>query len=210
MRVALEEVVGIWRVAAVLAVPGVNWTEMVQVALGARVAQVVVGTKLELVAMGVAIWSGVEEVLVRVMVWRVALGPGRLLKLSAVGLRLRPGSVEPKPVSEVAMGPALVWRMRLPVRGPTAVGAKVSWKKQEAWGLRVPAQVGLPAGVGASGKSPVVVGAERVMGAGLAVRLVRVKRMGELVLLTGMEPKSGLRGVRVIPARESPVPLRVS
>ena len=44
--------------------------------------------------MGVAIWSGVVPVLVRVMVCVVAVGLGTLLKMRAVGLSARPGSGE--------------------------------------------------------------------------------------------------------------------
>ena len=38
------------------------------------------------------------------------------MKMRAVGLRARPGSGEPKPVSVAVMGPLLVWRVRVPVR----------------------------------------------------------------------------------------------
>jgi len=56
-------------------------------------------------------------------------------------------------------------------------------------------------------KLAVVVGAVRVTVAG--VRLVRVKRMGALVLWTGTVPKSCVIGVRMRPVRGRPVPVRV-
>ena len=68
---------------------------MVQVAAGLSVVQLVVGRKAGLVLVGVAIWRAVVPVLVRVMVCWVAVGPGMLAKLRAVGLRARPVSGEP-------------------------------------------------------------------------------------------------------------------
>jgi len=68
---------------------------MVQVAAGARVVQLVVGRKAGLALVGGAIWRVAVPVLVRVMVCWVAVGPGTLAKLRAVGLRARPVSGEP-------------------------------------------------------------------------------------------------------------------
>ena len=42
------------------------------------------------------------------------------------------------------------------------------------------------------------------------VRFVRVKSAGALLLLTGMEPKSCVVGLRMRPVRATPVPVRVS
>src|SRR5258707_5313506 len=104
---------------------------MVQVAVGARVAQVVVEAKLGVVVVGVAIWRAAELVLVRVMVCCVAVGPGTLLKMRAVGLRARPGSELPKPVSWAVTGVVEVGIVRVPVRGPVAVGGKMMLTKHE-------------------------------------------------------------------------------
>src|ERR1700680_2898756 len=98
------------------------------------------------------------------MVCWVAAGPGTLLKMRAVGLRARPGSGLPKPVSWAVTGVEEVGMVRAPVRGPVAVGAKITLTKQEALGAREPLQVGPPVGaVVESGrvKLPVVVGVER-------------------------------------------------
>src|ERR1700734_712977 len=57
-------------------------------------------------------------------------------------------------------------------------------------------------------KLPVVVGVERVTED--VVRLVRVKRVGTLLLWMGMGPKSCVVGVRIRPASGRPVPVRVS
>jgi len=57
-------------------------------------------------------------------------------------------------------------------------------------------------------KLPVVVGVERVTEE--VVRLVRVKRIGALVLLTGMGPKSCVVGVRTRPVRGRPVPVSMT
>src|SRR5216684_3897067 len=114
---------------------------MVQVAVGARVVQAVVETKLGVVLVGGAIWRVAEPVLVRVM--------------------------------------------------------KITWTKQEVLGAREPLQAGPPVGAvveSARVKLPVVVGVEREIAAG--VRLVSVKRVGALVLWTGMGPKSCVMGVR--------------
>ncbi len=56
--------------------------------------------------MGAAIWSWVAPVLVRVMVCWVATVPGTLAKTSALGLRARPGSGEPNPLSAAVAVPA--------------------------------------------------------------------------------------------------------
>ena len=158
---------GIGRVSVTRASVGVKVTVMVQVAAGARVVQVVVEVKLGVVLVGVAIWRVAEPVLVRVMVCWVAVGPGTLLKMRAVGLRARPGSGQPKPVSVAVTGPVVVGRVRVPVRGPVAVGVKTIWTKQEALGARVPVQAGPPVGRWwLRVKSPVVVGVVRVMGGG--------------------------------------------
>jgi hypothetical protein len=147
-----------------------------------------------------------EPVLVRVMVCRVEVGPGTLLKRRAVGLRERPGSGEPKPVRLEVMLPMV----RVPVRVPAAVGVKMTLVKQEALGAREPEQAWPPVGAAvgsARRKFPVVVGVERETVA--EVRLVRVKRMGALVLWTAMGPKSCVMGVRMRPVRGRPVPVRV-
>ena len=117
-------VTGICRVPWTVAGAGVKLTVMVQVAAGLRVEQVVVAVKLEIVTVGVAIWSGTEPVLVKVMVWRVAVGSGMFWKVRVVGLRERPGSGAPKPVSCEEMVPAEVARVREPARWPVAVGLK--------------------------------------------------------------------------------------
>jgi hypothetical protein len=189
-----------------LAVLGVKATVMVQVVAGARVVQVVVGTKFCVAFVGEAIWRVAEPVLVRVMVCWVEVAPGTLLKVRAVGLRERPGSGEPKPVMEAAAALVpVVWRVRRPLRWPLVVGEKVTWRKQEAAGARMPMQVGPPVVDVLKAKSPVMVGVVRVMGA--ALWLVRVKRVGGLVLLTGTGPKSWLMGVRRRPVAGMPLPV---
>src|SRR5271168_2948877 len=116
---------------------------MVQVAAGASVVQVVVGWKLGVAVVGVAIWRVAEPVLVRVMVCCAEVGPGTLLKMRAVGLRARPGSGEPKPVSGAAAAlVVVVWEVRRPLRWPVLVGEKVISTKQEAPAARVPVQAG--------------------------------------------------------------------
>ena len=57
--------------AVTVALAGEKTTVMVQVAAGARVAQVVVGRKFDSVTVGVAICSGTVPVLVTVMAWVV-------------------------------------------------------------------------------------------------------------------------------------------
>src|SRR5271170_1681536 len=99
-------------------------TVMVLVAAGASVVQLVVEEKFLVVFVGAVIWRVAELVLVRVMVCWVAVGPGTLLKTRTAGLRARPGSGVPKPVSGAVMGPVVVARVRVPVRWPVAVGAK--------------------------------------------------------------------------------------
>jgi len=47
------------------------------------------------------------------------------------------------------------------------------------------------------------------MGVALEVRLVRVKRVGALVLWTGTVPKSCVIGVRIRPRSGKPVPVRL-
>src|ERR1700733_4101654 len=111
------------------ALVGVKVTAMVQVAAGARVAQVVVELKFAVAVVGVAIWRVAEPVLVRVMVCCVAVGPGMLLKVRAVGLRARPGSGLPKPVSWAVMGFEVVGIVRVPVAGPVVVGVKMRLRK---------------------------------------------------------------------------------
>jgi hypothetical protein len=59
----------------------------------------------------------------------------------------------------------------------------------------------------ATEKLPVVVGALRETL--VEVRLVRVKRVGAVMLWTGMGPKSCVGGVRMRPVRGRPVPVRV-
>ena len=75
-----------------VALAGVKTMVMVQVEVGARVLQLVVGMKFEIVTVGVSICSGVVPLLVRVMVCVMAVGPGTLLKMRAVGLSAMPGS----------------------------------------------------------------------------------------------------------------------
>src|SRR5438046_1802882 len=98
---------------------------MVQVALGARVAQVVVEAKLGVVLVGVAICRVAELVLVRVMVCLVEVGPGTLLKMRAVGLRARPGSGLPKPARGAVIVVVDVGIVRLPLSWPVAMGVKM-------------------------------------------------------------------------------------
>ena len=179
----------------------------VQVADGARVAQVVAGVKMAVVVERMPTWSGEGLVLVRVMVWRVEVGPGTFWKVRAVGERARPGSGLAKPVRAVVTGPAVVWRVRVPVRGPVMVGVKVTWTRQVASSAREPVQGRPPVGDGLMAKSPVVVGGVMVMLE--VVALVRVKRRGWLVLWTGMGPKSRVRGLRRRPVWGRPVPVRV-
>src|SRR5712675_2418351 len=93
-----------------------------QVAAGVRVVQVVEEAKLGVVLVGFAIWRVADPVLVRVMVCWVAVGPGTLWEMGAAGVRARPGSGLPKPVSWVVIGVAEVGIVRVPVRGPVAVG----------------------------------------------------------------------------------------
>src|SRR5882757_5397481 len=112
------------------------------------------------------------------MVCCVEVGPGTLLKRRAVGLRARPGSGLPKPVSWAVTGVVEVGMVRAPLSWPVEVGVKIMLTKQEALGARAPMHVGPPVGkaVGSARvKLPVVVGVEREMVA--AVRLVRVKRV---------------------------------
>jgi hypothetical protein len=151
-----------------------------------------------------------EPVLVKVMVCCVAVGPGTFEKISAVGLRARPESGLPKPVSCAVTGVVEVEMVRVPVSGPVDVGLKIRLRKQEALGVSWPVQAGPPVGkaVGsARAKLPVVVGELRATVS--AVRLVRVKRVGALVLWTGTGPKSWLIGVRMRPVSGRPVPVRV-
>ena len=156
---------------------------------------------------GAAIWRVAVLVLVRVMVCWVAVGPGTLLKMRAVGLRARPGSGVPKPVRVAVTVPWLVWRVRVPVRWPVAVGAKAMLRKQEAVGARAPLQAGRRWGVVAEGEVAGEGGGGEGDGGG--VRLVRVKRVGALVLWMGTGPKSCVVGVRRRPVRGRPVPVRV-
>ena len=90
----------------------------------------------------------------------------------------------PVPVSARVWGEVgeLSVRVRVPVRGPVAVGVKTIWREQEAFWARVPVQGDPPLVLGARMKSPVMAGAEREIGVVLEVRLVRVKRIGALLL----------------------------
>jgi hypothetical protein len=172
--------------------------------------QVVVEEKFGVTLVVGAIWSVAELVLVRVMVRCVAVGPETLVNVRAVGLSEMPGSGLLKPVRSAVTGDDEVGMVRVPVKGPVVVGAKVMLRKQEALGARSPVQIWLPVGnvVGSARvKLPVVVGAERLTVA--EVRLVRVKRVGALVLWTGIGPKSCGLGVRMRPERDCPVPVRV-
>ncbi len=63
----------------------------VQEAPGERVVQVVEAVKAGELRVGWEICSGVEVVLVRVMVCWVEVGPGTLLKMRAAGFMARPG-----------------------------------------------------------------------------------------------------------------------
>ena len=94
----MELVTGMLRVSAALAVSGVKVTVMAQVAAERRVEQVLDGAKLELFAVGAAIWRVAVPVFLRVMVCCVADAPGTLSKISEAGVRERPGSGAPKPV----------------------------------------------------------------------------------------------------------------
>ena len=131
-------VTGIWRVSVVRAVVGVKVTVMVQVAPGARVVQLVTEAKNGVALVGVEIWSAALPVLVRVMICCVAVVPGTLLNVTAVGLKERPGSGLPKPVSVVVAGVVLVGMVRVPVRRPVVVGENRRLRKQEALGARAP------------------------------------------------------------------------
>ena len=95
---------------------------------------------------GVAIWRVAVPVFVRMMVCCVAVGPGTLLKTRAVGLRARPGSGLPKPVSCAVTGVVLVGMVRVPVMGPVVAGANWRLRKQEALGVREPVQGCPPVG----------------------------------------------------------------
>ena len=59
--------------------------------------------------------------------------------------------------------PEEVGKVRVPVRAPVAVGEKTTWTKQVAAGARVPVQGDPPVGAWLMAKSPVTVGAVRVM-----------------------------------------------
>ena len=96
--------------------------------------------------------------------------------------------------------------VRVPVLGPGLVGEKVIWRRQEAVGAISPVQAGPPVAALLRAKSPVVVVELRVMGEGL--RLVRVKRVGAVVLLMGVGPKSFVSGVSWRPVRARPLPVR--
>ncbi len=89
--------------------------------------------------------SVAELVLVRVMVCCVAVGPGTLLKMRAVGLKARPGSGLPKPVRWATTGVG-VGMVRVPVSGPAVVGENWRLRKQEALGARGPVQGWPPVG----------------------------------------------------------------
>jgi len=208
VRPVAELVTGIWSVSVTVAVVGTKLTVILQAVLGARVVQLLVEVKLVVVLVGVPIWSVAELVFVRMMFCCVAVGPGTLLKMRAVGLRETPGSGEANPVSEAVAGPKEVEIVTVPVREPVAVGEKLTLKKQEALGASWPVQAAPPVGEVLSAKSPVSVGPMRVMVD--AVRFVRVKSAGALVLLKGTVPKSCVVGVRMRPKRATPVPVRVS
>lgn len=168
---------------------GAKRTVMVQVAAEARVVQVVVEAKLDVVLVGVPICRVAAPVLVRVMVCWVELGPGTLAKMRAAGLRARPGSGLPKPVGVEETVAEEVAMVRVPARGPVVAGAKTTLTKQDAFEARGPLQGRPPVALmveSARVKLPVVTGAERETGA--EVRLVRVKRAGTLVLWMGTGP----------------------
>jgi hypothetical protein len=63
-----------------------------------------------------------------------------------VGFRARPGSGLPKPVSWAVIGAVEVEIVRTPVRGPVALGVKITLTKQEALGATEPEQAGPPVG----------------------------------------------------------------
>ena len=178
---------------------------MVQVAVGVSVAQFVVRVKLGVVTVGAAIWKVAVPVFLRVTVCSVAVAPGTLLKVSALGVSERPGSGAPKPVSEAVSVLALVGSVRVPVIWPVVVGAKATSTKQEAVGARVPVQGAPPEGAVLITKPALVVGAVRETAA--EVRLVRVKSVGALVESMGMAPKSWLTGVRMSPVSGRPLPV---
>jgi hypothetical protein len=95
---------------------------------------------------GGAIWSVAEPVLVRVMVCCVAMGPGTFEKMSAAGLRARPGSGLPNPVRVAAMRVVVVGIVRVPVKLPVVLGVKRMLTKQEALGAREPEHAAPPVG----------------------------------------------------------------
>ena len=203
----VELVTGICRVSVTVAVVGRKVTVMVQAVAGARVLQLLMVVKLGVELLGVPICRVAAPVLVRRMFCWVAVRPGTLLKMRAVGLRARPGSGEAKPVRAAVIGPYEPGTVRVPVRLPVAVGAKTTLKKQEALGARGPLQGEPPVGMLLRVKSPVSVGAVRVTVT--EVRLVTVKRMGALALLAGTVPKFCVVGLSRTPDRAMPAPVRV-
>src|SRR6202022_1789984 len=127
--------------------------------------------------------------------------------MRAVGLSAMPGSGAPKPLSGGDTTPAVVVTVSVPARWPEAVGAKTIWRKHVAEAARVPEQGAPPVGAAERLKSPLVTGG--VMVIGLEVRLVRVKRVGALMLCSGTVPKSCVAGARMRPSEGSPVPASV-
>jgi len=112
------------RVSVMGDVVGMNCMVRVQVAVGTRVVQFELAEKFWVDVVGVAMVRVAVPVLVRVMVWVLAVG----VKVRALGVRLRPGSGFPKPVREAMRVPEEVVRVRVPVREPVAVGVKAIWR----------------------------------------------------------------------------------
>jgi hypothetical protein len=110
---------------------------MVQLAPVASVPHVVVAAKLEapvplVVATTVPICCAAPLVLVSVTLCWVAVGPGTLLKTSAVGFSEAPGSGEPYPVNEAVAKATPACKVSVPVSGPAVVGAYATSTKQDA------------------------------------------------------------------------------
>ena len=117
-------VMGRVRVSMMGDVVGMNWMVRVQVVIGGRLAQFELLMKFWVDVVGKAMVKAAVPVLVRVMVWVLAVG----VKVRALGVRLRPGSGFPKPVREVIRVPEEVFTVSVPVRAPVAVGVNAAWR----------------------------------------------------------------------------------
>src|SRR5437764_1178460 len=155
---------------------------MVQVALGARVVQVVVEAKSGVVLVGVAIWRVAQPVLVRVMVWMVAVGPGTLLKTRTAGMRARAGWGLAKRVSGVVMGAGgeevVEVRVRVAVWGPAVEG--VNWTPSQQL-VQGPVKVEVKAALGELPWPKPVSSTRMALKSGADVVAVRVAK-GEVIL----------------------------